>query len=52
MDRKIVGIIANGTKPAAAALLGRVVKKLTELGREVLLEDSSASLLGQVSDYS
>ena len=52
MDRKIVGIIANGTKPAAAALVERVVRKLTELEREVLLDQSSAALVGLVSDYS
>jgi len=52
MDCKTVGIIANGTKPAAAELLGRVVKKLTDLEREVLLEQSSAALLGEFSDYS
>ncbi len=52
MDRKIVGIIANGTKPAAAGLLARVIKKLAELDREVLLEQASAALLGQVSEQS
>ena len=52
MDCKTVGIIANGTKPAAAELLRRVVKKLTALEREVFLEQSSAALLGEVSDYS
>lgn len=52
MDCKTVGIIANGTKPAAAELLRRVVKKLTALDREVFLEQSSAALLGEVSDDS
>jgi NAD+ kinase len=52
MDRKAVGIIANGTKPAAAALLGRVLDKLTALGQEVVLEQSSAALLGKVSGHS
>jgi NAD+ kinase len=52
MDHKAVGIIANGTKPAAAALLGRVLSKLTAMGREVVLEQSTASLLGQVSEHS
>jgi NAD+ kinase len=52
MDCKTVGIIANATKPAAAELLRRVVKKLTALEREVFLEQSSAALLGEVSDYS
>jgi NAD+ kinase len=52
MDHKIVGIIANGTKPAAAALMARVVKKLGQLEREVLLEHSSAALLGQTSNDS
>ena len=51
MDHKTVGIIANVTKPAAAALLGRVLGKLTALGRSVVLEQSTAVLLGQVSEY-
>lgn len=52
MDHKAVGIIANGTKPAAAALLGRVLCKLTELGQAVVLERSTALLLGQASEHS
>jgi NAD+ kinase len=52
MDHKAVGIIANGTKPAAAALLGRVLNKLTALDRDFVLEQATARLLGQVSEHS
>jgi NAD+ kinase len=52
MDQKTVGIIANGTKPAAAALLTRVVRKLESLDQAVFLDHASAALLGQTSDFS
>jgi NAD+ kinase len=52
MDSEAVGIITNGTKPDAASLLVRVTEKLHSLHREVVLECSSAALLGRRAEHS